>query len=128
MRFGAVCLFVCLCLGGLYFALKRPVEVDTTRKIEFDLDQLDADGLRGPPDGKTALSYEFGIPNQEECKTQVSDIDQTVQFMPGSRGRTVRGENQCLCIGSTHQKSYREVLLTLARLPFIERIIICDFE
>ncbi|MDD3147792.1 MAG: hypothetical protein PHD82_10845 [Candidatus Riflebacteria bacterium] len=97
-------------------------------KIEFDLDQLDADGLRGPPDGKVALSYEFAIPDTQECKAQVIGIDKTVQFMPGSRGRTVKGDDECLCIGSTQQKNFRQVLYSLAELSYVERIIVCDFE
>ncbi len=34
------------------------------QKVELDLARLDADGLRGPPDGKVSVSYEFCIPKQ----------------------------------------------------------------
>ncbi len=123
-----VCLLCCLGIARFYSGLKQPDEMIISSKIEFDLDQLDADGLRGPPDGKVALSYEFAIPDNQECKTLVGAIDKTVQFMPDSRGRTVKGDNECLCIGSTHQKDFRQVLYSLAELSYIERIIICDFE
>ena len=97
-------------------------------KIELDLQNIDRDGLRGPADGKVAVSYEFAIPNTEECKAQVKAIDPTVQFMPGSPGRVRTPSNACLCIGSTHQSDYRAVLNRLAALPYVERIVECHFE
>ena len=97
-------------------------------KIMFDLSGLDADGLRGPPDGKVAVSYEFAIPNTQACKDEVKAIDRTVQFMPGSPGRVAAGKDECLCIGATHQEAFREVLESLAARPYIETIIECHFE
>ena len=37
-------------------------------KVEFDLAQLDVNGLRGPADGKVSVSYEFCIPDKEKFK------------------------------------------------------------
>ena len=101
---------------------------DNWRKVELDLTQLDAEGLRGPADGKTAVAYEFCIPNTEPCKAQVLAIDASIEFMPGSRGRIGASPQQCLCVGSTHQKNYQQVLRSLANLPFVSRIIECQFE
>lgn len=98
------------------------------KKVEIDLGKIDAAGLRGPADGKVAVAYEFSIPDTEEARRQVTAIDKTVQFMPGSRGRIGAQPGECLCIGSTHQPEYRQVLFQLASLPFIKRIIVCDFE
>ena len=101
---------------------------DPMHKVELDLARLDADGLRGPPDGKVAVSYEFCIPNTAECRAEVKDIDRTVQLMAGSRGRIGCRDGQCLCIGATHQANYRRVLRRLAGLPYIDRIVECHFE
>lgn len=101
---------------------------DVWKKVEIDLGQIDAAGLRGPADGKVAVAYEFSIPDTESARQQVTTIDKTVQFMPGSRGRIGAQPGECLCIGSTHQPEYRQVLFQLASLPFIRRIIVCDFE
>ncbi len=98
------------------------------RKVEMDLSLLDEDGLRGTGDGKVSVAYEFCIPDTDECREQVRQIDPTVQFMPGSRGRIGARTDQCLCIGDTHQDDYRGVLRRLSRLPYIERIIECHFE
>lgn len=98
------------------------------KKIEFELGRLDEAGLRGPPDGKVSLAYEFCIPDTDECKAQVKAIDRTVRIMCGSAGRIGAREDECLCIGETHQENYREVLRSLAQLPYIERIIECHFE
>jgi hypothetical protein len=98
------------------------------QKVELDLESLDADGLRGPPAGKVAVSYEFAIPNTAPCLAEVKRIDATVRCMPGSRGRVGATEMQCLCVGSTHQDHFREVLRALAALPYVERIIECHFE
>ncbi len=121
-------------LGALVFVCVSCVQTrpeanpGVWQKVELDLSQLDKDGLRGPPDGKVSVSYEFAIPNTAECKAEVRAIDRTVQFMPGSRGRIGAGKNECLCIGSTHQPDYRGVLRALAELPYVTRIIECHFE
>ena len=101
---------------------------DPWQKIELDLHSIDDKGLRGPVDGKVAVAYEFSIPNTEACKAQVWAIDPTVQFMPGSQGRIRSPKTGCLCIGSTHQPGYREVLKKLAEQSYVERIVECYFE
>jgi len=101
---------------------------DPLVKVAFDLDRLDEDGLVGPPDGKRALSYEFCIPPSEECKELVSSIDPTVEFMCGSPGRIGCYPDECLCIGSTHQENYRDVLRKIAELPYVEKIDEAVFE
>ena len=104
------------------------VEPDPWAKVELDLTALDEAGLRGQPDGKVAVAYEFAIPDTATHRAQVAAIDPTIQFMAGSRGRIGAGEGQCLCVGSTHQDSYREVLRRLAALAYVERIVECHFE
>jgi hypothetical protein len=106
----------------------RYVDGGGWQKVEFDLSQLDIEGLRGPVDGKVAVSYEFCIPDTGECRAEVGAIDGSVQFMSGSRGRIGAVAGECLCIGSTHQKDYRRVLEDLAGLPYVVRIIECHFE
>ena len=102
--------------------------VDGSQKITFDLGQFNEAGLRGPSDGLVALDYEFCIPDTPEHKQQVRSIDPTVQFMCGSRGRIGCDATQCLCLGSTHQSNFRQVLLELAALDYIERIDWCVWE
>jgi len=101
---------------------------DPRAKIEIDLESLDADGLRGPPDGKVAVDYEFAIPDTTAAREAVTRIDPSVELMPGSRGRIGAKAGECLCIGSTHQPRHREILIALARLPEIARIIECHHE
>jgi len=119
---------VLLIVVAIYFVTTRPNDATIWKKVETDMGQFDADGLRGPTDGKVAVSYEFCIPDNDVNKNQVRNIDQTVQFMSGSRGRIGALPQQCLCIGSTGQKNFRKVLFALASLPYIDRIIVCDFE
>ena len=102
--------------------------IEPWSKVEFGLDHLDKDGLRGPADGKVDMSYEFAIPKTQDCIAEVKAIDPTVQIMCGSRGRIGAGENECLCIGSTHQPDYRKVVENLAKLPYVKRMIQCHFE
>jgi len=101
---------------------------DPLAKVTFDLDRLDDDGLFGPPDGRRAVSYEFCIPPSEECKELVSSIDPTVEIMCGSPGRIGCFPDECLCVGSTHQENFREVLRTIAELPYVEKIDETFFE
>jgi hypothetical protein len=115
-----------LFLAGCGQQAQEPL--DPRAKIEVDLEALDADGLRGPPDGKVAVDYEFAIPDTAAAREEVSRIDPSVAFMAGSRGRIGAKPGQCLCLGSTHQPRHREILLALARLPEIARIIECHHE
>ncbi len=118
-----------LLVGGGACASRQPaVGLAPEQKIQFDLTRLDADGLRGPADGRVAVAYEFCIPNTAECRAQVRRIDAGVQFLPGSRGRLGAGPDECLCLGSTHQKHFRRTLRSLAALPYVRRIIECQFE
>ena len=121
-------LLPCLLLLLVSCVHTRTTKRDPWAKIEMDLTRLDADGLRGPANGKVAVSYEFCIPNTDRAKAEVKAIDPTVEFMAGSRGRIGAGPHECLCIGITHQKHHREVLHRLAELPYITRIIECHFE
>jgi hypothetical protein len=91
-------------------------------KIRFDLSVLDDNGLYGPPNGLRALHYEFCIPATEAHAEQVSAINPSLEIMRGSRGRIGCTEEQYLCVGSTHQPGFRDVLARLAELPYIERI------
>jgi hypothetical protein len=96
-------------------------------KVELDLAEIDGNGLRGPQDGKVAISYEFAIPNTVQCKTEVRAIDASVQFMPGSVGRIGASKHESLCVGTTGP-DFRDVLGRLAELPYVQRIIQCHFE
>jgi hypothetical protein len=97
-------------------------------KIALDLSTLDDRGLRGPPNGLRAMSYEFCIPANERYATEVGRIDPTVELMRGSRGRIGCTKNQYLCVGQTGQPGYRHVLERLAGLDYTSRIVESTFE
>lgn len=105
-----------------------PAPPEIRRKIGFDLDGLDVDGLAGPPSGKVAIAYEFRIPDTPENRAAVLAIDPEIEIAAGPRGRVDAGPGFALCIGSTHRPRHRDIVLALAGLPFVERIIRCDFE
>jgi hypothetical protein len=97
-------------------------------KLGFDADLLDERGLTGSADGVVALSYEFCIPRDQELVDRVRAIDPSVAMHANSSGRVGCGPQEVLCIGSTHQKGFREVLAALCELDFVNRIERCDFE
>lgn len=101
---------------------------DSVKKITFNLDELDENGLYGPPDGKRAISYEFCIPAKEEYAAEVQSIDSTVMLQLHAPGRIGCSENEYLCMGSTHQKNYQEVLFRLSKLEYIKKIEQSFFE
>ena len=122
-----VVLMLLLVVGSCH-SCPTAAKPDPWSKITFDVARLNDDGLAGPPDGLRALSYEFCIPDRPECRAEVRSIDPTVELMPGSRGRIGCTAGQCLCIGSTHQKDFRDVLRRLAVLDYVKRIDECFFE
>jgi hypothetical protein len=101
---------------------------DPAAVIGFDLNRLDGSGLQGPPDGLRALDYEFCVPVGQQFRDQVAAIDPSARFYPGSRGRIGCGSDQVLGLGNTHQGGFREILLTLAGLPYVARIAEAVFE
>jgi hypothetical protein len=88
-------------------------------KITFDLSRISPAGLVGPPDGLRSVSYEFCIPASAWAEVQA--IDPTLQPYPGSRGR-IGCRDQTLCIGTTSNPRWREILQAIAALEFVDRI------
>jgi hypothetical protein len=97
-------------------------EEEALKKIHFDLDILNEEGLYGPPDGLVSLDYKFCIPLTYKTKEEVSQIDSTLAFHKGTGLKAGCSENEYLCIGNTHQKNYKDVLLELALLDYVKSI------
>jgi hypothetical protein len=91
-------------------------------KIAFDLSEFNDDGLYGPPDGLRAAMYEFCIPARADLAAEVASIDPSVQIYAGSPGRIGCTSAEYLCIGSTGQPGFRDVLANLAQLDYVTRI------
>lgn len=109
-------------------APRTPPAANAAGKIKFRLDNIRADGLRGPPDGLVSVAYEFCVPAKPEVYQEVRRIDPSVQISPGSRRRIGCATNQVLCLGNTHQRNWREILLTLAALQYVSEVRECFFE
>lgn len=99
-----------------------PVDAEPLSKITFDLAQISPEGLVGPPDGWRSLRYEFCIPRSTDHQAEVQAINPAIEFYPNSPGRIGCSATQILCIGETHSPNWREMLLNLARLDYVERI------
>ena len=100
----------------------------TSPKITFDLNQIGDDGLSLKPDSKVAFDYEYCIPADEKIKAEIKRIDPSLKVMPHSRGRIGCSKSQWLCMGNTHQKNWRKILMQLAELDDIDRIDQAFFE
>ncbi|MFH1278978.1 MAG: hypothetical protein ABIK65_11460 [Candidatus Eisenbacteria bacterium] len=106
----------------------REIDAMARRKIGFDLARFRGDGLYGPPDGARTLDYEFCVPKREDLLAEVKAIDPSLRVMPGVRGRAGCGEGALLCVGNTGQPGFRQVLLRLARLDYVDRIYATEWE
>ncbi|GDY21429.1 hypothetical protein LBMAG56_27760 [Verrucomicrobiota bacterium] len=109
-------------------ALGTPSATNAASKIKFRLEAIRPDGLRGPPDGLVSVAYEFCVPADPAVYQEVRRLDPSVQISPGSRGRIGCSKQQALCIGNTHQRNWREILLALAALPYVAEVRECFFE
>jgi hypothetical protein len=94
----------------------------------LNLEQLNENGLYGPPGSQRALHYEFCLPAAPELESQVRQIDPTIQIFKTSPGRIGCTKEEYLCIGNTHQPNFKTVLLELANLPYVKRIDQAFFE
>jgi hypothetical protein len=120
MRLFVTALALTLAIAPSVYGAGMP---DPNRKIQFDLEQLDEQGLYGPVDGKRSLSYEFCIPQDPAVIEQVMAIDPSLIMYLRSPGRIGCETGEVLAIGDTHQPHYREILNSLASLPEIEQIV-----
>jgi hypothetical protein len=115
----AMALFAVGMLGQSAFA-QVPVQLPpappdaVNAKIYFDLAEFNDDGLYGPPDGLRAAMYEFCVTARAEVAAEVASIDPTVQIYASSPGRIGCGSDEYLCIGSTGQPGFREVLAAVS--------------
>ncbi|PZV13853.1 MAG: hypothetical protein DCF20_14390 [Pseudanabaena sp.] len=90
-------------------------------KITIDMASISDDGLIGEGSGVKSIDYEFCISATPSALAEVQRIDPTVQCSR-SRGRIGCQANQYLCIGSTYQKNWRNVLYQLASLDYVKQI------
>ena len=97
-------------------------EESTLKKISFDIGMLNAEGLYGEPDGLVSLDYKFCIPMNDDYKTEVAKLDTTINFHDGTGIKDGCSKNEYLCIGNTHQKDFKKVLIRLASLNYVQRI------
>jgi len=95
---------------------------ETMSKINFNLNELDEQGLIGPPTGKVALDYEFCIPRTEEHTAIIKKVNPRIKISPKSRGRIGCTRSQQLCIGTTGQENWKNILMETANLDFVEKI------
>lgn len=103
--------------------LNRQIESKSPQaKITFDISTTSRERLRNPPDRLRAVSYEFCIPKEDELVREVQEIDSSVMFHGSSRGRIGCQENEYLCIGTIESPQWKEILLSLASLEYVERI------
>jgi hypothetical protein len=119
----------CILLAGCQTAaLRSDSQPAAIAKVMFPLDDIRADGLRGPPDGLRSVAYEFCIPGEEQAYRQVREIDPSLQIHSGAPGRIGCSKQQSLCIGETHQPDWHQVLQRLAALSYVSEIQQSFFE
>ena len=106
----------------------RDASAAALAKIKFNIDDIRPDGLRGPDDGLVTVSYEFCVPKDEKTFAEVRRIAPGVAIHAGSKGRIGCGEDQALCIGSTHGPDWKKELIGLAELGYVVEIAECFFE
>ena len=122
---GACCIVLTDCMASPVADDRQSLPI---AKVMFPLDNIRADGLRGPPDGLRSVAYAFCIPTDKQAHQQVHAIDPSLQIYPGSPGRIGCTSQQSLCIGETHQPDWHEVLQRLAALNYISEIRQSFFE
>ena len=116
-------------LVGCHAAAERSTShpVQST-KINFPLDDIRPDGLRGPPDGLVAVSYEFCVPASDQVYQEILRVDPDLKIYSDSPGRIGCVSSQALIIGETHHPNWREVLQELSTLTYVTEIRECFFE
>ena len=122
-------MLVSMVLAGCHVASEQSTSQPAqATKIKFSLDDIRSDGLRGPPDGLVAVSYEFCVPANQQVYQEILRIDPGLNITSGSPGRIGCVNTQALIIGETNQPNWREVLQELSTLTYVTEIRECFFE
>lgn len=116
----SLCVVMLACSPAASVQQDKALQEQALKKITFDLDEIDENGLIGPPDGKRAVAYEFCIPIDKRKRKEVLSIDPSIRFFDGPSGRVGCDTGQYLCLGDG---ATRDVLLKLASLEYIEKIV-----
>ena len=124
-----IVLVVVSCLSALHACTNVDSNLIANKeKIEFDISNLNQQGLYGPADGLRSLSYEFCIPAEEHFVSVIHNIDPDIKIHRQSPGRIACTTAEYLCMGDTYNKPYQKNFNELASLSFIKRIIQSVFE
>ena len=110
-----VALFVLLSCN----ASKNQLTNCNLKKITFNIKHFDERGLYG--DEKTAVDYEFCVPNNTETLKTISEIDSSIKPLNG-KGRTKCKENHIIMIGNSYNKDIKKILCELSQLDYITEI------
>ncbi len=127
MAISRLCLLLLVCLM-LNSSCANQKIINLSPKISFDINELDKEGLIGPPDGKVALSYEFCIPADNQYVNEIRAIDPSVKIHKKSKGRVTCSKMEWLCVGDSHQENATVKIQRLAELPYVKRIQRAYFE
>ena len=100
----------------------EPIIKGNLEKLDFDIHTFDKDGLIGPPTGKVSVDYQFCIPSGDAYLEKILAVDPDLKQMRKYIGREGCSEGQLAFMGSTHTPRYKEILLRLSALEFIEKI------
>lgn len=100
-------------------ATKAPTGLD---KIRFDLKKIDLHGLEGPPAGKREIAYQFCVPNTEEKRLEIADLDPTARFESEVEGRAGCTADEILVHARTGAPNWRGRLEAVAALPYVKSI------
>jgi hypothetical protein len=91
-------------------------------KITLNLNEFNSDGMRERGGEFSSTNYEFCIPATDEAMAEVMAIDPTSGIYKKSKGRSGCSDNEWLVIGSSRQKSFKNVILKLASLDYVRKI------
>ncbi len=121
-------MFLKICTLSLLFLLAcntpkgSEATPETMAKIKFDLNEIDERGLIGPVSGKVAVDYEFCIPRSEEYAVRLRKVNPEIKISDKSRGRIGCTRAEQLCIGTTSQENWKNILIETAKLDFVKSI------
>lgn len=89
------------------------------KKITFNIKHFDERGLMG--EDKTAIDFEFCVPNNAETLKTISEIDSSIKPING-KGRTKCADNHIVMIGNSYNKDIKNILCKLSQLNYITEI------
>lgn len=99
-----------------------PMVKGNPSKIDFNVHDLNEDGLMGTSGSFVSVSYQFCFIKGEDNIAAIRALDPSLNIIDTPPGGAKCRSEESLAMGNTQQVNHKQILLSLSNLNFVNRI------